>query len=119
MLGVISIMKFWLLLITGCVAFLSFNPPPAYLFTRSVAQLANVHPWFANVTAEASAAWTAEFFSEQDVALAANLSNKPKMYIAETGWPTVSLMVSPLGLEGVFDHSFSWEIEILRCRQCE
>jgi len=56
--------------------------------------MANVHPWFANVTAEASAAWTAEFFSEQDVALADKLTNKPKMYIAETGWPTVSPVIS-------------------------
>lgn len=52
--------------------------------------MANVHPWFANVSAEVSAAWTAEFFAQTDVALAANLSNHPKMYIAETGWPTVS-----------------------------
>ena len=55
--------------------------------------MANVHPWFANVTAEASAAWTADFFNQTDVTLADGLSNKPKMYIAETGWPTVSLMV--------------------------
>ncbi|KIM39930.1 glycoside hydrolase family 17 protein [Hebeloma cylindrosporum] len=52
--------------------------------------MANVHPWFANVTADASASWTADFFSQQDVALADSLSNKPKMYIAETGWPTKS-----------------------------
>jgi len=52
--------------------------------------MANVHPWFANVSAEVSAAWTAEFFAQTDVALAANLSNHPKMYIAETGWPTKS-----------------------------
>jgi len=52
--------------------------------------MANVHPWFANVSAEGSAAWTADFFAQQDVALANSLSNKPKMYIAETGWPTKS-----------------------------
>jgi exo-beta-1,3-glucanase (GH17 family) len=52
--------------------------------------MANVHPWFANVTVEASAGWTADFFSQQDVALANTLSNKPTMYIAETGWPTKS-----------------------------
>jgi len=52
--------------------------------------MANVHPWFANVSAEGSAAWTADFFAQQDVALANTLSNKPKMYIAETGWPTKS-----------------------------
>jgi len=52
--------------------------------------MANVHPWFANVTVEQSAAWTAEFFSNTDVAQASALSNDPKMYIAETGWPTES-----------------------------
>lgn len=52
--------------------------------------MANVHPWFANVSAEASAAWTADFFNQTDVTLADTLSNKPKMYIAETGWPTKS-----------------------------
>ncbi|TEB26994.1 glycoside hydrolase [Coprinellus micaceus] len=52
--------------------------------------MANVHPWFANVSAEQSAAWTANFFQEVDVAAASALSNNPKMYIAETGWPTDS-----------------------------
>ncbi|KAG1887077.1 glycoside hydrolase family 17 protein [Suillus subluteus] len=50
--------------------------------------MANVHPWFANQTIDNAAAWTAEFFSSTDVALAQTLPNKPKMYIAETGWPT-------------------------------
>ncbi|KAJ2922551.1 hypothetical protein H1R20_g14549, partial [Candolleomyces eurysporus] len=52
--------------------------------------LANVHPWFANVTAETAASWTTNFFQEQNVDVAAKLSNTPKMYIAETGWPTKS-----------------------------
>ncbi|RXW25630.1 hypothetical protein EST38_g201 [Candolleomyces aberdarensis] len=52
--------------------------------------LANVHPWFANVTAETAANWTTNFFQEQNVDVAARLSNTPKMYIAETGWPTQS-----------------------------
>ncbi|KAF9525627.1 glycoside hydrolase superfamily [Crepidotus variabilis] len=52
--------------------------------------LANVHPWFANVSADDSASWTANFFQEVDIAQAANISNNPKMYIAETGWPTKS-----------------------------
>ncbi|KAJ3758878.1 glycoside hydrolase [Lentinula raphanica] len=52
--------------------------------------MANVHPWFANVTVQTAAAWTAEFFEETNVQPAAQLSNKPKMYIAETGWPTFS-----------------------------
>ncbi|KAF8150807.1 glycoside hydrolase superfamily [Crassisporium funariophilum] len=52
--------------------------------------MANVHPWFANVTVEVSAGWTADFFAQQDVSQANALSNKPTMYIAETGWPTKS-----------------------------
>ncbi|KAF8969199.1 glycoside hydrolase superfamily [Flammula alnicola] len=52
--------------------------------------MANVHPWFANVSADSSAGWTAQFFQQQDVALAGTLTNKPTMYIAETGWPTKS-----------------------------
>lgn len=41
-----------------------------------------------------SAAWTATFFHDVDVVQANALSNKPKMYIAETGWPTVSYVHS-------------------------
>ncbi|KIK67807.1 glycoside hydrolase family 17 protein, partial [Collybiopsis luxurians FD-317 M1] len=52
--------------------------------------MANVHPWFANVTVQTAAAWTAEFFNETNVQFAATLPNKPQMYIAETGWPTFS-----------------------------
>ncbi|KAG6862503.1 hypothetical protein C0995_000051 [Termitomyces sp. Mi166 len=52
--------------------------------------MANVHPWFANVSAEDAAAWTASFFQTTDVDAATALSNNPKMYIAETGWPTKS-----------------------------
>ena len=52
--------------------------------------MANVHPWFADVTVQESAGWTYEFFQQNDVQLANNLTNKPTMYIAETGWPTVS-----------------------------
>ena len=55
--------------------------------------MANVHPWFADVTVQESAAWTYEFFQQNDVALASNLTNNPKMYIAETGWPTVSCVL--------------------------
>ncbi|KAL4066944.1 glycoside hydrolase family 17 protein [Scleroderma citrinum] len=50
--------------------------------------MANVHPWFANVSIADAATWTYEFFQENDVILDTTLSNKPKMYIAETGWPT-------------------------------
>ncbi|KAG5646978.1 hypothetical protein DXG03_001701 [Asterophora parasitica] len=50
--------------------------------------MANVHPWFANVSAADGAGWTAQFFQTTNVDAAAALSNNPKMYIAETGWPT-------------------------------
>lgn len=51
--------------------------------------MSNVHPWFANVSVEQAAGWTANFFNEQNVQPAALLANAPKMYIAETGWPSV------------------------------
>ena len=47
--------------------------------------MANVHPWFANVSAQDGAAWTANFFQTTDVNVANGLANKPQMYIAETG----------------------------------
>lgn len=47
--------------------------------------MSNVHPWFANVTVESSAAWTTQFFKEQNVDVANALPNRPTMYIAETG----------------------------------
>lgn len=53
--------------------------------------MSNVHPWFANVSIDQAAAWTNEFFQETNVAVANTLSNKPQMYIAETGWPSVRL----------------------------
>jgi len=52
--------------------------------------LANVHPWFANVTVQASPQWTWDFFNQTDIVLANSLSNKPEMSIAEVGWPTAS-----------------------------
>ncbi|ESK95077.1 glycoside hydrolase family 17 protein [Moniliophthora roreri MCA 2997] len=52
--------------------------------------LANVHPWFANTTIQDAASWTNQFFQETNVQPASQLPNKPKMYIAETGWPTKS-----------------------------
>jgi exo-beta-1,3-glucanase (GH17 family) len=52
--------------------------------------MANVHPWFANVSIDQAAGWTWTFFTGTDVALADTLSNKPTMSIAETGWPTNS-----------------------------
>ncbi|KAJ7490296.1 glycoside hydrolase [Mycena galericulata] len=52
--------------------------------------MANVHPWFADEAIEDAAGWTAEFFTNTNIAEANALSNKPTMYIAETGWPTNS-----------------------------
>ncbi|KAI0044169.1 glycoside hydrolase family 17 protein [Auriscalpium vulgare] len=52
--------------------------------------MSNVHPWFANVSIDQAAAWTNEFFQEQNVQPASLLSNHPTMYIAETGWPSNS-----------------------------
>lgn len=56
--------------------------------------MANVHPWFGNVSIDQAAAWTYSFFEEQNVQPAAALSNKPTMYIAETGWPSVQSIKS-------------------------
>ncbi|KAL5486085.1 hypothetical protein ACEPAI_7129 [Sanghuangporus weigelae] len=52
--------------------------------------MANVHPWFANTTIDDAASWTASFFTETNIAQADSVSNRPQMYIAETGWPTES-----------------------------
>ncbi|KAF9452419.1 glycoside hydrolase family 17 protein [Macrolepiota fuliginosa MF-IS2] len=52
--------------------------------------MSNVHAWFANQTASAAANWVFNFFDETNVQPASQLPNKPKMYIAETGWPTKS-----------------------------
>jgi exo-beta-1,3-glucanase (GH17 family) len=52
--------------------------------------LSNVHAWFANTTAQDASKWVNDFFQEQNVLPASLLPNKPKMYIAETGWPTDS-----------------------------
>jgi exo-beta-1,3-glucanase (GH17 family) len=52
--------------------------------------MANVHPWFGQVGINNAAAWTWNFFQENDVSLGAQATNKPQMYIAETGWPTKS-----------------------------
>jgi len=52
--------------------------------------MANVHPWFANVSIDQAASWTNEFFQTTDIYQASQLSNAPKMYIGETGWPSNS-----------------------------
>jgi exo-beta-1,3-glucanase (GH17 family) len=52
--------------------------------------MANVHPWFANTTVQAGPQWTWDFFNETNVTPANALSNRPRMSIAEVGWPTAS-----------------------------
>ena len=62
-------------------------------FARSLngrGQLANVHAWFADVTADQASGWVANFFQNTNIAEAQAVPNQPKMFIAETGWPTVS-----------------------------
>jgi exo-beta-1,3-glucanase (GH17 family) len=51
--------------------------------------MANVHPWFGNVSIDTAADWTYQFFEQTDVAPTTSLTNHPTMYIAETGWPSV------------------------------
>ncbi|RSH81923.1 uncharacterized protein EHS24_008120 [Apiotrichum porosum] len=50
--------------------------------------MANVHPWFGNVTIEDAAGWTWLYFETNDVAPAEASTNKPATSIAETGWPS-------------------------------
>jgi hypothetical protein len=58
--------------------------------TLTFVQMANDHPWFANVSVQEAAGWTWDFFETIDVAQAQALPNQPTMYIAETGWPSVT-----------------------------
>ncbi|KAK0480116.1 glycoside hydrolase family 17 protein [Armillaria novae-zelandiae] len=83
--------------------------------------MANVHPWFANVSVDQSAGWTWEFFETNDVQLAQGLSNTPEMYVAETGWPTKSsdtadesngpstASVANLQVGEIFDHAVDFD----------
>ena len=52
--------------------------------------MANAHPWFANQSVADAAGWTWDFFTSTDVQQAKSVSNDPKFYIGETGWPTDS-----------------------------
>ena len=54
--------------------------------------MSNIHPWFANVSIDQAAAWTYTFLQQQNIAVAQTLPNKPEMYIAETGWPSVRVI---------------------------
>jgi len=47
--------------------------------------MANVHPFFAGVTAAGAASWTYDFWQTNDVALTGNVSNN---IISEVGWPS-------------------------------
>ncbi|KAF8914728.1 glycoside hydrolase superfamily [Mucidula mucida] len=70
------------------------NSDAGYYFNDLVLEavdygLANVHPWFADVTIDQAPQWTFDSFDEENVQHAATLPNKvPQMYIAETGWPS-------------------------------
>lgn len=53
--------------------------------------MANVHPFFAGVTAAAAAAWTWEFWQSHDVSLSSEnttVDGAPRNLISETGWPS-------------------------------
>ncbi|GAB7343511.1 hypothetical protein MBLNU457_1523t1 [Dothideomycetes sp. NU457] len=47
--------------------------------------MANVHPFFAGVTAAGAASWTYDFWQTNDVTLTGNVSNN---IISEVGWPS-------------------------------
>ncbi|CAL3971143.1 unnamed protein product [Diplocarpon coronariae] len=47
--------------------------------------MANIHPFFAGVTADTAAAWTWDFWQKNDVVLKADAK---KHVISETGWPS-------------------------------
>jgi len=56
--------------------------------------MSNVHAWFANTTVQDAASWVTTFFQDTNVKPASLLTNKPQMYIAETGWPSASSDIS-------------------------
>ncbi|KAM0747073.1 glycoside hydrolase [Meredithblackwellia eburnea MCA 4105] len=62
--------------------------------------MANVHPFFGGVPIAQGAAWTNEFFQENDVYYCNRAANSPTCYIAETGWPTASLTPANLTIGG-------------------
>ena len=49
--------------------------------------MANIHPFFAGVTAETAAAWTWDFWQSHDVSLTSS-TPAVKNIISETGWPS-------------------------------
>jgi len=56
--------------------------------------MSNIHPWFGALPVDQAAGWTWEFFEENNVAMAANLTNHPNLIIAEIGWPSNSTTVA-------------------------
>jgi exo-beta-1,3-glucanase (GH17 family) len=71
------------------------NAEAGYYFNTNVLEaidygLSNVDAWFANTSIDDAASWVFTYFNETNVAPAALLPNHPKMYIAETGWPSAS-----------------------------
>jgi len=71
------------------------NSDAGYYFNMRVLEavdygLSNVHAWFANTSIDDAADWVVKYFQETNVVPAAQLPNKPKMYVSETGWPTAS-----------------------------
>lgn len=62
-----------------------------YLAERIDYFMANVHPYFGALAINDAAAWTWQFFEWNNVEIAAEATNKPATFIAETGWPTESL----------------------------
>lgn len=63
------------------------------MITTSLAEgsdyvMANVHAWFGGVPVDQAAGWVYSYTSNQEPSSALQASNKPTLYIAETGWPT-------------------------------
>ena len=50
--------------------------------------------WFIGTAVQDAAAFTFTYFKQTNVDVANSLANKPQMYIAETGWPTLSSKAS-------------------------
>ncbi|CAD6501901.1 BgTH12-02146 [Blumeria graminis f. sp. triticale] len=56
----------------------------AELASKTDILMANIHPFFAGVSADAAASWTWDFWQEHNVALEPKIKN----IISETGWPS-------------------------------
>lgn len=50
--------------------------------------MANIHPFFAGVTADAAANWTWSFWNQHDIPLATAAGSSVGNIISETGWPS-------------------------------